>query len=205
MMGKRELMHNENFIGFIRQYYPLYSNSMLCKLIEQKYGILLKVKDIERMVYELKKERPDLIPPKYPILLRRKILEKLGLPDDPTRTPNMYVMKLSKYLIISKCMNIINSIKNRENVKNIEDIETETVYISYVDMGGRQPSIVKYLCNMEVIKEWGGRIYTCNVKKLLKLIEKLKKMDSDFVEVYNGNNGNGGNGNNGNNGNGGRI
>lgn len=193
MMRKSELMQDKTFIEFMRRYYPFYSNSMLCKLIEQEYGIKLKVKDIERMVYELRKQDPELIKPKYPILLRKKILEKKGLPRDPTKTPNMYVMKLSKYLIIAKCINIINSIKNRKNVKNVKDIEDETAFITYKDMGGRQPSVVKYLCNIGVLEEWGGKTYICNIKKLLVLIDELKKTKDNFVEVYNGNGGENGN------------
>lgn len=186
-MEKKELMEDETFIDFVRRYYPFYSNNMLCKLIEREYGIELKAKDIDKIVYELRKKDPKLIQPKYPILLRKRILEKNGLPKDPTRTPNMYIIKLNKHLIMSKCMNIINSIKNKKNVKNIKDIENEKVFITYRDMGGRQSYVVKYLCNIKVLKEWGGKTYICNIKKLLALIDKLREMKDAFVELHNGN------------------
>lgn len=189
MRCKEELMGDNKFINFIRQYYPFYSNDVLCKMIEKEYGIKLKVRDIERIVYELRKENPDLIKQKYPILLRKKILKKKGLPEDSARTPNMAVMRLSKYMVLSRCINIANSIKNKKNVKNIEDIKCEKVYITCKDLGKRQSSVVKYLCNIGVLEQWGTKTYICNIRKLLEVIEELKKIKDTFVELHNGNGG----------------
>lgn len=100
----------------------------------------------------------------------------------------MEIMRLSKHLVITKCMNILNSIKNRKNVKSIEEIKNEKIYINYKDMGGRQPTVIKYLCNVGVLRGWGKKTYMCEVEKMLALIEELKKIKDNFVEVYNGGN-----------------